>query len=95
MPSVTLPEGSPRVTRLRSSMIGRLASKTSIPAYSSIGWVKAPSLPTGITGSMPSRSVTILSASPKAPALCTSPVPSVVVTNSAPSTTRNAFSWPA
>ena len=74
-------------------MIGRLASKTSIPAYSSTGWVKRPSLPTGMTGSMPSRSVTTLSASPKAPAVCTSPVPSVVVTNSA-ATTRKAFSWP-
>ena len=73
----------------------RLASKTSIPAYSSTGWVKRPSLPTGITGSMPSRSVTSLSASPNAPALCTSPVPSVVVTNSSPATTRKAFSWPS
>ena len=58
------------------------------------GTVNRPSLPTGITGSMPSRSVTILSSSPKAPAVCTSPVPSVVVTNSA-ATTRKAFSWPA
>ena len=50
--------------------------------------------PTGITGSIPSRSVTTLSSSPKAPAVCTRPVPSVVVTKSA-STTRWAFSAPA
>ena len=54
-----------------------------------------PSLPTGITASMPSRSVTSLSTSPNAPALCTSPVPSVVVTASSAATTRNAFSCPA
>ena len=76
-------------------MIARFASNTSIPAYSSIGWVNLPSLPTGITGSMPSRSVTSLSTSPKAPALCTSPVPSVVVTASSAATTRNARSRPS
>ncbi len=70
----------------------RLASKTSIPAYSSTGAVNRPSLPTGITGSIFSRSVTSLSTSPNAPALCTRPVPSVVVTASSAGTTRNAFS---
>ncbi len=73
--------------------MARLASKTCIPAYSSTGWMNFPSLPTGITGSMPSRSVTILSTSPKAPAVCTNPVPSSVVTNSA-ANTRCAFLWP-
>ncbi len=75
-------------------MICGFASKTSIPAYSSTGHVNFPSGPTGITASMPSRSVTSLSSSPKAPALWTSPVPSSVETKSA-TTTRCARGCPA
>ncbi len=75
-------------------MIGRFASKTCSPAYSSTGCVNFPSAPTGITDATPSRSHTTLSSSPNAPALCTRPVPSVVVTKSA-STTRCARSRPS
>ena len=74
-------------------MIGAFASNTSIPWYSATGAVKQPSGPTGMTASMFSRSVTTLSSSPNAPAVCTRPEPSVVVTNSA-TTKRWAFSQP-
>ncbi len=57
-----------------------LALKTSSPAYSSTGAVNWPLAPTGTTGTIPYWSVSSLSSSPKAGAMCTMPVPSVVVT---------------
>ena len=65
---------------LRSPMIGVLASKTCIPSYGATRTVKRPCPSTGFTTSMPAASVTALSSSPNAGAMCTRPVPSSTVT---------------
>jgi hypothetical protein len=61
-------------------MIGLFASKTCKPAYGATSAVNLPCPSTGTTGSIPAASVTTLSSSPKAGAMCTIPVPSSVVT---------------
>ena len=61
-------------------MIWGFASNTCMPAYGGTSTVNSPRELTGTTASMPAASVTTLSSSPKAGAMCTRPVPSSVVT---------------
>ena len=57
-------------------MICLLASKMCWPAYGGTVASNSPRELTGVTGSMPAASVTALSSSPYAGAMCTIPVPS-------------------
>ena len=61
-------------------MICGFASNTCIPVYGGTVASNSPRVFTGTTASMPAASVTTLSSSPNAGAMCTSPVPSSVVT---------------
>ena len=61
-------------------MIGMFASKTWRPSYGGTCEVNLPCESIGLTTSIPAASVTTLSSSPKAGAMCTTPVPSSVVT---------------
>ncbi len=70
-------------------MICLSASFTFLPAYGGTSLVKLPSASTGSTTSMPFFWHAVKSSSPNAGAMCTRPVPSVVVT-CAEWMTRNA-----
>ena len=61
-------------------MIGTFASNTCKPSYGGTCAVNLPWASTGLTTSIPAASVTALSSSPNAGAMCTTPVPSSVVT---------------
>ncbi len=60
--------------------MGLFASKMFMPWYAGTSAVNRPCGSTGSTISIPAASVTTLSSSPNAGAMCTMPVPSSVVT---------------